>query len=360
MLADLHEFRSAQEIPALLRDLNETIDLLRTLPSGASPPELAHGVHRIVRERLGSGEPYLRVKSESTDAALAMYERLTALVATSGEPLETAVRLSIAGNVIDTGVQVLFLADNAGETVFDRVLVEELATHVTYVVKAGPVLNDATRADALAAGLDRCATIADNGSEAPRTVVDLCSPEFRDRLCVVHDCPSLALVRAERCHAEMLRSPPAQRSWADCFVIPAAFPICAHEAPDARAPRTAASSRSCAQATSSAARRTVAVRLAPTCATHSCRSTRRTTRGAVPSVAGSPGSAPCPRTGPCQPKAHSACQPARSGPASGVRTSESRPSRCPRSPPRHAPCPFRATVLLPDLALTTSASARPL
>ena len=65
---------------------------------------------------------------------------------------------------------------------FDRVLIETLAKPVTYVVKGGPILNDATRQDALAAGLDWIATIVDNGSNAPGTLIELCSEEFRSRL----------------------------------------------------------------------------------------------------------------------------------------------------------------------------------
>ena len=56
----------------------------------------------------------------------------------------------------------LYLGDNAGETVFDRVLIETLERPVTYVVKGGPVINDAVREDALAAGLGEVATIIDN------------------------------------------------------------------------------------------------------------------------------------------------------------------------------------------------------
>jgi len=50
---------------------------------------------------------------------------------------------------------------------------------VTYVVKSGPTLNDATREDALAAGLETCAVINDNGSDAPGTILPLCSEAFR-------------------------------------------------------------------------------------------------------------------------------------------------------------------------------------
>jgi len=194
------------------------LDLLRALPDGATPPEVAYRVHALVRAEAGHGDPYAAVKESTTRAALALLPRLTELVASSADPFATAVRVSIAGNVIDFGVgeevpdlwatvervlaapldtrdlellrgaldgadHVLFLADNAGETVFDRVLVETLATThavpVRYAVKGGPVLNDATRDDAAAAGLPGCATVVDTGSDAPGTTPDLCSPEFR-------------------------------------------------------------------------------------------------------------------------------------------------------------------------------------
>ncbi len=195
--------------------VNETLALLQALPPDTTPPEIALAVHTLVRERLGDGDPYATAKAESTRAALALYPRLTALVAESEDQLDAAVRVAIAGNIIDLGVSddvpdlwatvervmatplaiddlaelrsalavvdhVLFLGDNAGETVFDRVLIEALEPPVIYAVKGGPVLNDATLEDAFAAGLETCATIVENGSRAPGTILDLCSAEFRD------------------------------------------------------------------------------------------------------------------------------------------------------------------------------------
>jgi len=192
----------------------KTLALLEGLPEGTTPPEIAFAVHKIVRDRLGDRDPYREAKAESTRLALSLYPRLKALVAQSEDPLDTAVRLSIAGNIIDFGFSdqtpdlwatvervverplaiddldglrealavadhVLFLADNAGETVFDRVLIEQLGPPVIYAVKGGPVLNDATAEDALAAGLDSCATIVDNGFAAPGTILSRCSTEFR-------------------------------------------------------------------------------------------------------------------------------------------------------------------------------------
>lgn len=194
--------------------MHHVLRLVRDLPEGTTPPELVDQVHRHVRERAGHGDPYAAVKASTTAAALDLYPRLKELVAASPDPFETAVRVAIAGNIIDLGVRddvpdlwgtvervlsapvdvddltalreavvaadhVLYLADNAGETVFDRVLVEALPVPVVYAVKSGPVLNDATRADAEAAGLPACATLVDTGSDAPGTTPASCSEEFR-------------------------------------------------------------------------------------------------------------------------------------------------------------------------------------
>ncbi len=191
----------------------ETMKLLRDLRSGTTPPEMACLVHRMVRGEISAEDPYGKVKTESTRAALDMYPELKRLVACGADPLDTAIRLSIAGNIIDFGVgefhadlletvervlkqpyaiddggklrsalekadHVLFLADNAGETVFDRVLVEQLPIPVVYAVKGAPTLNDATVEDAVAAGVDSAARIIDNGTDVPGTVLPMCSREF--------------------------------------------------------------------------------------------------------------------------------------------------------------------------------------
>jgi len=194
--------------------IHEVLELLQNIQLDATPPEIAHRVHRIVRDMVSENDPYQKAKAESTAESLALYPRLKHLVEQSADALDTAIRISIAGNIIDFGItediqnlwqvvesvmhqpyaiddtaqlrtklksvdQVLFLADNAGETVFDRVLIETLSMPVIYVVKGSPILNDATIEDALAAGLDQCATLFSNGSDAPGTILSLCSDEFR-------------------------------------------------------------------------------------------------------------------------------------------------------------------------------------
>ncbi len=194
--------------------LDEVLRTLADLEATRTPPETGYLIRRIVCRRVGDGDPFRAAKDESTRQALAMYPRLKELVAQASDPLEVAARLSIAGNIIDMGPvrreydlwetvqrvlaeplaiddgpalrealaqagRVLYLADNAGETVFDRVLIETLGVPVTYVVKGGPVLNDATLEDARAAGLEPLVDLVSNGSDAAGTILELCAESFR-------------------------------------------------------------------------------------------------------------------------------------------------------------------------------------
>jgi uncharacterized protein with ATP-grasp and redox domains len=195
--------------------LLKTMEELASLPTDATPPQMASRIHRQVRQLTNISDPYRQAKDEATQQALALYPKLKELVSHSSKPLKTALRIAIAGNIIDLGVaesydleatlervleqhlaindieafrtalmgnrSILYLADNAGETVFDRVLIETLDQSVTYVVKASPIINDATREDAIAAGIDQVAEIIDTGSDAPGTLLDQCSKVFRDR-----------------------------------------------------------------------------------------------------------------------------------------------------------------------------------
>ena len=192
--------------------LHLTMQELANLPADTTPPRMAFTIHRQVREQTKSADPYREDKAQATRQALDLYPALKKKVETASNPLETAARIAIAGNIIDLGVaesydlqanlervltqklaidgldamhmalqeapSILYLADNAGETVFDRVLIETLDLPVTYVVKASPIINDTTREDAVAAGIDRIADIIDNGSNAPGTLLDHCSGEF--------------------------------------------------------------------------------------------------------------------------------------------------------------------------------------
>lgn len=199
------------------RVLKAVLQELVKFDARSSPPEMAYLIQKTIKKTLGNWDPYREVKDQSTKEALSLYPTLKTMVMAASNPLAYAISLSIAGNIIDFGFSseydlysniemvltqglprevvdtfqrdlerardILFLGDNAGETVFDRVLIENLSRPITYVVKGGPVLNDATMSDAVDAGLDRVAEVIDNGSDAPGTLLPLCSPAFRERFC---------------------------------------------------------------------------------------------------------------------------------------------------------------------------------
>ena len=206
----------AQASPIEQRKIvNQTLDILRELPDGATPPEIGAQVHEIVRKITKHPDPYSKVKQEATTMALAMLPKLRAIIQSAPDQLEAAVRLSIAGNVIDFGPKpdydlwqeveqalaqefaiddlhllreylpaaqsILLIGDNAGETVFDQLLIETLLKTVTYVVRGGSVLNDATLADAHAAGIDQVAEIIDQGTRVPGVILASSPPDFQAR-----------------------------------------------------------------------------------------------------------------------------------------------------------------------------------
>jgi uncharacterized protein with ATP-grasp and redox domains len=199
--------------------VREVLRLASDLDMSQSPPAIGQQIHRLIRELVGEDDPYHRIKKRFNDLALKLYPELRKQIVGSQDRLETAIRLAIAGNIIDFGVNssvdesdlhkaiseslvadfdnlqlesfrdavgraedIFYLADNAGEIVFDRLLIEQLPYEkVTVVVKGKPVINDATMEDAGAAGLTRIVEVIDNGSDAPGTILESCSEEFRRR-----------------------------------------------------------------------------------------------------------------------------------------------------------------------------------
>jgi damage-control phosphatase, subfamily I len=182
-------------------------------------PVIIGKAHRIIREVTGADDPYGTAKETCNRNALNLYPLMKQKIEGSANGLETALRLAIAGNTIDfivdpdadrsnmllaveeslsapippevlttfeTAVMkartILYLGDNAGEIVFDRLLVEQLpAEKITYVVKGSAVVNDVTRVDAESTGMADLVEVVDNGSDMPGTVLDHCSAHFQSR-----------------------------------------------------------------------------------------------------------------------------------------------------------------------------------
>ena len=201
-----------------LRITREILQWASTIDLQRSPPALAQQIHRYLREATASADPYGPLKAFHNQLAWRLLPQLEAAVSEASDPLAMATRLAIAGNVIDMGARtdvsendvreaignalaepfngdiddfrqaltkarsILYLADNAGEIVFDRLLLAQLSGHrVTVAVRGAPVLNDATLQDARAARLDEMAALIDNGSDAPGTLLADCCPAFREQ-----------------------------------------------------------------------------------------------------------------------------------------------------------------------------------
>ncbi|MFW5750211.1 MAG: damage-control phosphatase ARMT1 family protein [Planctomycetota bacterium] len=181
------------------------------------PPVIAAAIQRRLRQLCG-GDPYAAIKVATTAAALELLPTAAAEVASHPDPLAAALRIAAAGNIIDAGLRpdvdaaaivaalraaanapfaqgalvrlkqrlatadrILYIADNAGELVFDRLVLDRLpAGRVTLVVRGGPILNDATVDDLAPSGIDPAIPIIASGDDAPGTVLDDCSGELRE------------------------------------------------------------------------------------------------------------------------------------------------------------------------------------
>ena len=198
--------------------LREVLDWTGEMDLDQTPPVIAQRIHRRLREITGVYDPYREAKDRHNRIAMESIPALRSEIESTSDPLLMAARIAIAGNVIDLGANgnltemdvrqavnqamidpffgeqdkfhqavakaqsIMYLADNAGEIAFDRLLVEQIQPdRVTFVVRGAPVINDATLADARAVGLNKIVEVIDNGSDAPGTVLNDCRLEFRRR-----------------------------------------------------------------------------------------------------------------------------------------------------------------------------------
>lgn len=197
--------RSLKELAEM--DFNETA------------PEIAYRMHRHARELTGVFDPYARLKAEYNEIAEEICGRIIEekWLEKAEDPFDMACRLAIAGNIIDFSVglklepsdivssveesirheifgtgtkalreaaekanSIMLIADNSGEIIFDKFLLQKLpADKVTYAVKGGPIVNDATLEDAISTGIVDLVRVIDNGHSAQGTILKDCSSAFR-------------------------------------------------------------------------------------------------------------------------------------------------------------------------------------
>lgn len=199
-------WRITAEVGAMLADFDPRLP----------PPVNAVLYYRHIAARTGVADPFHQEKAESTAFALAQEASARELIRRAPEPLDAAIRLAIQANVLDFGAQVrldrekaltnwqqplaidhfaqldralepgasvLYLADNCGEIVFDKLVIEILLARgcrVTAVVRGAPIINDATLADARICGLEGLCPVIDNGTDLPGTWLDWGSEALRE------------------------------------------------------------------------------------------------------------------------------------------------------------------------------------
>ncbi len=204
--------------------IDELSQLIPNFSLETAPPEMGRAIYGLVGKISGVKDLFKEIKENSNKFALKLYPKLKQEINNSEDRLLTAVKLSIIGNIIDYGAKnslnvveeidhlfqgnfiinnknnsttfkynqfkeslnkintIIYLADNAGEVVFDRLLIEELVEglgkQVIYVVRGKPIINDALIEDAIFCGINKVAKITSSGSDAPGTIMKYCSSEF--------------------------------------------------------------------------------------------------------------------------------------------------------------------------------------
>lgn len=176
-------------------------------------PEIQQRLGRCFTKLTGIKDAFAYEKRKSNQLAEKLYMIWKPKVIHADDPFQLALRLAIAGNIIDYGVhhpfdlettignvlhsnlavdhsrqlaqsiksaqKILYLCDNTGEIYFDKLLIETIDhPNLTAVVRGFPTLNDATTEDAIESGLTDVCPVVHNGSDAPSTLLHDCSPEF--------------------------------------------------------------------------------------------------------------------------------------------------------------------------------------
>jgi len=182
--------------------------------------QLVEQIFSRITNACGNGDPFQRRKALQNEKCLELFPRLKNLVAESDDPLFAAVNIAIVGNSIDPMgylssqdieqvmrtcledpaprerfvefkdrlekcSRLVYLGDNCGEIVFDKLLIETIKARyeidITFVVRSVPALNDATMREAEMVGMHETATVVENGIDGPLpgTVLSRCSEQLR-------------------------------------------------------------------------------------------------------------------------------------------------------------------------------------
>lgn len=198
--------------------IKKSLKELGEIDFNETAPEIALRMHKHAKNITGINDPYKRLKEQYNEIAKKIHQRIIKekWLENAKDSFDMACRLAIAGNIIDFSVgiklepsdilksvensmkhdifgagttalkeavekskKIMYIGDNSGEIIFDKFLLGQLPLHkVTYVVKGGPIVNDATMEDAISTGIVDLVRVIDNGHCAQGTVLKDCSSDF--------------------------------------------------------------------------------------------------------------------------------------------------------------------------------------
>jgi damage-control phosphatase, subfamily I len=198
--------------------LHRVAEVYSTKKVKSTPAHFSQTVYEIIADVTGVRDPYAKEKKQFNELAMAMVPECEKALDESNDPIKTAAHLAVAGNIIDLGIgkdldihgtletalhvpfthndlpelkedlnsaaSLLYVGDNAGEIVFDRIFIETLqklfpALKITFVVKSGPIINDATMEDAEAVGMTKVCDVIETGAACVGAPPDKVNDTFK-------------------------------------------------------------------------------------------------------------------------------------------------------------------------------------
>lgn len=276
--------QAAEAVRLSVADESRRADIMRSVLSelvgtdwNVSPTVASQRLHRSIRKATGDPDPYRAYKERMNRLALELLPCLQREARLEEQPKTALVRIALAANLIDAGPQtglsemairtalcracrgeclmdsagdlfraaertrhILFLADNAGEIVLDRVLIEVLpVARMVVGVRGSPVIDDATVTDAETAGLPNLVSVMPNGSDAPGTLIEDCSGDFRrtfegSDLIIAKGQGNYASLKATSKHVFFLMQVTCPHVAADSGVPLGSLAICERNGPTAK------------------------------------------------------------------------------------------------------------------------------
>ncbi|MFW6266540.1 MAG: damage-control phosphatase ARMT1 family protein [Halanaerobiales bacterium] len=192
-------------------------EMITQIDKDSKAPLVTARIHNFVKEKTNKNDLYYEFKEKNIEMASKLMPEVEKVIKNADDSLEVALVMSAMGNAIDAGVslevdietniksavdngfvhsdfekfelelqtadELLFIADNAGEAVFDKLLLKELNKRdvdVIYAVRDVPILNDITMREAEELNINKQAEVISSGCQSPGTVLEEASTEFKE------------------------------------------------------------------------------------------------------------------------------------------------------------------------------------